>query len=284
MYNIMKAMNIANRGIRKWSANPRIYILAALVLLFIHSYTMPILDFSGRVGVNVAPYLFPFFASDFHMQSIFMLGVILLFCDAPFIDDSEPYVIIRSGRYVWASGQVIYIAWSSLIYVLFLVTASFLFLLPSAYISDGWGKAIGTLSLTDAAVQFNIPLMMSPRIVHLYTPIQAMALSFILTWMMSAIIGLLMFVLNSYINRAAGAIAACGMVMFNYFIYNLLPQQWYSFSPISLSNIGLLNNPEMSDIMTPRYALITLSACIAILIFLSVLSVRKRKIEVLQHL
>ena len=33
------------------------------------------------------------------------LGVVLLFCDAPFIEDEQPYIMLRSGRRICSSGK-----------------------------------------------------------------------------------------------------------------------------------------------------------------------------------
>ena len=94
-----------------------------------------------------------------------------------------------------------------------------------------WGKAIGTIALTDAVSVYNIPFALYQRIIYSFSPVSAMGLSLLLNWMMCSLIGLIMFVFNMSIGHSSGSIICCTITMFNYFIANFLSAQWLRFSP-----------------------------------------------------
>ncbi|MFR9207702.1 MAG: hypothetical protein ACLVKR_05040 [Lachnospiraceae bacterium] len=94
MRNMKTSFSIGMRGIRKWTGNLKVILLAVYMMLNVVYCVLPILRFANDVGIGVCPYLFPFMSSDLFMQVSIMLGAVLLFCDAPFIDESAPYVIL----------------------------------------------------------------------------------------------------------------------------------------------------------------------------------------------
>ena len=64
--------------------------------------------FLFEVRYSITPYLFPFIMSDSNSVLLFTLGIVLLLCDAPFIEEDQPYIILRSGRKLWTLGQMLY--------------------------------------------------------------------------------------------------------------------------------------------------------------------------------
>ena len=101
--------SIAVRNIRKWPNNPRILTIIIFLVITILWCVLPIRAFLRDVGIAISPWLFPFISTDLYTQVAIILCSVFLFSDAPFIDGSAPYVIIRSGRHLWAAGQILYI-------------------------------------------------------------------------------------------------------------------------------------------------------------------------------
>lgn len=59
--------------------------------------------------------------------------------------------------------------------------------------------------------------------------------------------GTLMFVLNLFTVKTIGTIICCGITMFNYFISNFLSSRWVRYSPISFSNLTLIDGDDISE-------------------------------------
>lgn len=270
-----RMFGIGIRNIRKWSGNPRIIIIAVFIALNTLWCIYPIMELSADVGIGITPWLFPFISSDLYTQVTIILCAIFLFCDAPFLDESAPYVIVRSGRFSWAFGQVFYILLASALFVLFASIMSVIMILPRITLSCEWGKIIGSLCLTDAGAMYDVPFVFYQRILYSYSPATAMGLSLLLNWLMCCLIGFIMFALNLNVGKSAGTGVCCGVVMLNYFISNFLNNEGLRYSPISLSNLAYLNTHDM----TPSYAICVLAGCSVIFIILTMVTVRKKDLS-----
>ncbi|MBU5485122.1 hypothetical protein KQI86_12330 [Clostridium sp. MSJ-11] len=280
MDRIRKIFLVSINNIRKWATNPRIYVLFILITMFLWSSIRPILSFSKEMGIRVTPWVFPHLASSFVGQLILMLGVVLLFCDAPFIDEGQPYFLIRSGRYTWGMGQVFYIMMGMTIYLLIVNFISILILMPNIFLSTGWGKILGTLAENHGESVNEIEYI-SKKILLSYTPLKAFVLSFILEWCAGTALALLMFVINICLNRAAGATIASLIILLDYAIYSNFPSvKFFYFSPVSLSKLILIDSKGISNYPSNEYAYIFFIITIIVLSIISVLSVRRKDIQV----
>lgn len=281
MVNIRKSFSVCIHNVRKWATNPRIYILGILLILFVYTYVNPITNFSKIMGYRVTPWAFPFISNFIYSQLVMMLGIVFLFCDAPFTDAGQPYFLIRSGRIQWGLGQVFYIMLGTALYFLFIALASILVLAPNMFFSVGWGKILGTLAQTNAGRFNNIYLPVSNQILTLYTPIQAFGLSLLLEWCAGTMLGLIIFIINMNFSRAMGVIASSAVVLLDFVIYSTFPSYMNHFSPVSMARLTTLDTSGLSPRPTNQYAYIFFAVGIILLSIIAVLSVRKRSIQVL---
>lgn len=276
MTSVCTISSIAVRNIRKWPNNPRIIAIAVFLTITILWCVLPVRTFVLDMGIGISPWLFPFISTDLYTQVAVILCSVVLFCNAPFIDESAPYVVVRSGRGIWVAGQIVYIFMASAILILYIALMTMLPFITRIEWTEEWGKAIGTIALTDAASLYDVPFVLYQRIIYSFSPVSAMALSLLLNWMMCSLIGLIMFVFNMSVGHSSGAIICCIITMFNYFIVNFLSDVWLRFSPISLSNIAFFDG----DYITPGYAICVLTATIIVFIVAAFASVKKRNLSV----
>ncbi|MBW9158702.1 hypothetical protein [Clostridium tagluense] len=281
MNNISKHISISSNNIRRWGANPRIYILGILLCIFLWNYISPILNFSKIMGYRVTPWIFPFISDFTYTHMMMMFGIVFLFCDAPFMNEEQPYLLIRCGRTQWAMGQILYIMLGTAIYFFFLAFVSMLMISPNMFLNNGWGKILGTLAQSNAGEAFNIQLPISYAIQSMYTPIQAFGLSFILQWCAGTILGLIMFVINIYGKRSMGAILASVVILFDIAIEYEFKSYAYHFSPVSMARLTILDPSGLSQRPSILYAYVFFAVAITLLSGIAVLSVHKREIQVL---
>ena len=281
MRKIPSYLPIATNNIRRWLNNPRIFILAALLFILLWEFLHPILAFSNAVGYRVSPWLFPFLSSYSYTQRIMMFGIVLLFCDAPFAHEGQPYVIIRSGRIHWTLGQLLYIVVSTALYFLFINILICLILFPNLVYTDDWGKVLSTLAQTSAAQEFHIGLPINYAIQLHYTPISAFLISFLLEWLVGIILGLIIFIVNLYCNRQAlGAAAGAAVVLLDIVIHNDMSDFIYHFSPVSMARLTILDTTGLNMQPTILYSFLFCIGTIIALAVIAVLSVRKREIRI----
>ncbi len=280
----MKLFEIASivcrSSLSKWRTNYRVWCIAALLLIFVHMFTKDVGIFAKQLDIQMTPWIFPFLFTQKYIKLLFLFPLVLLFCDAPFIDSSEPYILIRAGRKAWAIGHLLYIVVASGIYFLFLFAASILVNLPQIQYSADWGKVLGTLAKTNASAAIGLGISVDLKIIEYFTPVQAVGFSLLLCWLVGIFMGFLIYFVNATTKNALfGIFAASSLLIWDASItgHNNL----YFFSPVSwctLNNIRIDEKLTQPDI---HYVYIAFSILFILLILMILISNRKKSIDVL---
>lgn len=275
MIIINKALLCCALRFRQWKKDYKIMAVFLFVLILVFYYTRDIYSFSIKIGEPITPWLFPAIFSDYIvsmglLKVLLYFGVIALFCNAPFVDRLYTAVILRSGRMSWSLGQVFYIFFTSLIYTFFIFISSIAVVLPRITFLTQWGKTIGTLAMTDAANQ--VPLLMFPwKLIVNYEPLEAILIALLLVWLTCAMIGMILFCLNSLFNRRIGISICCLLILMDPVIKWMDRGDLLRFSPVSWSSIENLATNNMSTMHSPLKAIVLLSS---ICILLAVIVIR----------
>lgn len=276
-----KIFAIALYSIRQWTTELRILLLFIFMILFLRNDLVVIGNFAQEMGIHVNPFVFPFYSSDVVKQLIILSGIIFLFSDAPFINNSQPYVIIRSKRLSWVLGQIVYIMIASAVYFFVLMCASVLTLLPNAaFQTQEWGKIINTLAQTNAGSLINLQFAVSEKITTYYSPITAFFLSFLLNWSVACFIGLLMFLISLKFHRTLGLLAGAIVLFWDLLVINMLPFRFYYASPVTLSRLGILDPAGTSIFPNTTYSFIFFGIAIILLSVLLMIGIRNESIEI----
>lgn len=271
---------------RKWSRNPRIWMLFLLAASFMsNGFALSIREFCRQYDVCCSIWLFPLGVAMGNRRRWISLLPILLFCDAPFLDEQEPFLIIRLGRRKWAVGQILYILSSSAVFYLscFIMTA--LLLTPYLEWNLDWGKVIYTLTQVHLGFDFHMdPIPKS--VLAAYTPVRAFILCGAGTWFAASFLGLVIFLCNLWTRREAGVMVAGAIVLVNRLIGMLawLNPDWLRVSyifPTAWMDISAIGNGSPQS---PSWQWVFLegSVILILLIVLILLSVRHKAIEVLK--
>ncbi len=118
--NVKHSIRICFYNISLRLTNPRVYIVFIVGIIIAWSGSDEYCTLFSHYSVTyniLEPFIIMF--SDFYILSFSILGIMILFCDAPFINAGTSFLLIRSSRKNWVVGQIIYIFIASLIYYLF---------------------------------------------------------------------------------------------------------------------------------------------------------------------
>ena len=245
--------------------------LTLLLLLGIlyHIFLSPVKSFSQSVNYPVCPWIFPFLISDIYFVILFMSAVVYYFSDVPFMKEWTMYQVIRTGRVEWACGQIGSIIFSSFAFIVIAIFETGLMLLPNITLSEGWGKVLYTLSMTNAAGEYRIPFSVSYDIINKFGTFQAMGISILMGGLVIMFIGLLMFSLSLYISRLWANIIAMLFVILPIVVENIgdiVPWLVYC-SPISwmrMSEIDVRSGMRWQMPTALTSSIILLIACIVL--------------------
>ncbi|MBD5560126.1 MAG: hypothetical protein HDQ87_07215 [Clostridia bacterium] len=211
---------------------------------------------------------------------------VLLFCNAPFMNEGTPYECIRSGRRAWVIGKLLYIWTGSFIFAVMLWLMGFVQILPDIEWSAEWGRVLKTLALTEAGANYLHGSALY-SVVRDYTPLAANLICLALVTMQAALIGSVIFTLNAATrSQGWGVAAGIGLAVIlglesmvvgavpKAIVMHFLPSGWVNLDQISLSTSSSY----------PNYAyILTVLGCIYVILYVVVFRIyRIRDIDVME--
>ena len=176
---------------------------------------------------------------------------------------------------------MLYIAGTSAVYFAVVYLLTVLVLLPHVGFEPGWGKVIHTFCQTRMAGQHGIVLPFDHQISNALGPVEANLLELLLCWLLGALLGLVLFVLNLTVNRSAGAICAAALAIFPLFVERA--GWWMHYiSPVSWASLSVVDLTGTTAFPSLGYALAVLAGGNALLALLAFLAMGRRDIDVLK--
>lgn len=275
----MKSIRICVQNLRKWLGNSRIYIAFVIVFLFTLIYTKGLWLVADNVGEKLSIYIFPFLTTYRYMKIIYLFPLLLLFCDAPFVDANQQFVMIRSSRLSWGIGQMLYIICGSFFYALFMLLSSIIVNIGHIQMGTSWGKSLilaGTTNICSIlGIQYDT-VQISSIIVKYYTPAQAMLWSFLFLWMICIILGLIIYDFNIlFQSNIVGLFVAGFLILFTAVVDGIQQLIWYS--PVSWSSLNNIDVAKTTSLPGIYFVLfVYIGAILALLIAGAVLSRSRR--------
>ncbi len=252
MNSVRSVFSICAQNFRKWTTDYRMWTIAVLLVVMTFIFADDVRKNAAALDSDVSVWIFPFLYLSRYMKLVFTLPVVLIFCNAPFIDKNQTFVMMRTSRLKWLCGQILYIILASAVYYLFIFLLSILSTVFIADFSLDWGKtfyslANGGIILPEGVTRVEIPKI----IVEYFTPIQACFFTFLLSWLAGIFLGMIIFFFNLVTqNRCIGIVFSFAFVVWAFMVKDTFGLGRYrKFSPISwntLDNLdvgGLTPNP-----------------------------------------
>lgn len=278
----MKAVRICMQNIRKWVGNRRILMCIAMTTLLVYSYTKDLSVLCNYMGQKMNPWIFPFLFAFRYMRIVFMIPVVFIFCDAPFVDTNQTYVMLRTKRNIWSMGQILYIIVSSFLYTLFHLLLTIIFNIQYMQWGTTWGDVLGNAGTSGIMVNLNIrytTVGISASIIRYFTPAQAMFFSFILMWLSFIFIGMLIYAINILTKSKGISIIVTGFLILLNAVVEGKPY-WCKFSPLSWNYIGCIDVGGRTQYPTITYVLCMYILMIVIFGIIAVAAGNRREVVV----
>ena len=238
----LKSVCVIN--IKKWFTNPRIYILGLIMGLVLICYSYDYYKVSSEIGygVNILGLFVSVYGGAPGFTRIMTLfGSVLLFCDAPFMDENQQFVYLRLGRKRWVAGTIIYVFVASFIYTLYLILALALGVLPNIGISAEWGELFEVTSINSGIIKAGI----TQKVLMDYSVLTGFLYMFDAVFLSCVIIGLVMYIVALFAKKGECILVGCGIIIIEgvglYFTENI-SNILFHVSPLSLMQIWCLDD------------------------------------------
>ena len=263
MYSVKAALDVCGIQLRKNLISGHTFLIALLMGMYLYVLLQPVRDMAAEVGYSVTPLAFVFLSCDSIAQMILMAGVVALFANAPFDDETYSYMIVRSGKGAWTAGNCMYILTMSFIYTAYIWLISTLVMFPYIDWQIKWGKIWGTLAATDAPERYGLQFSVQNGLKRSYEPSVALAHSLLAEWSCAAFLGECAYLFNKLTNKPIGTWLGAGFVFWDITIYNLFDMDWIKYSPLSLAMISNMINSRFG--ITLGYSLSFMAFGVAIM-------------------
>lgn len=232
------ALSSALRALMSWQA----LVILLIEALVVFDALSPVSTYVTDIGYRVGPWMFVFVANDPVNQLYMALGLLFLLAGAPFATNREPSVVVRAGRFCWASSKVVTICLVSLVYYTVMYGLSLLAALQwTTFHVDGWGVAISSLTSVEVAVQAGFAFSVSPEMISSLDPLSALGLVFLFECVAGLVLGLLVLCVNALTKTRAGLALAAFVVLLDLLVQNVMPYWAFRYSLLSHARIQLLD-------------------------------------------
>lgn len=237
---MVKSLQIALLGIRKWLSNPRMYLVFLMLAVFEWTLVQDVRAYAVSVGMSISCWYFPFLFVNGINCLFYYLTLILMYCNAPYVDEHQIYVMLRSGRTDWFAGQILYTVFASFLFFGWMALLSVLEFVPYVGFSGEWESVLWKLAQNPRAYGNGSYVNVPYKILQNYTPVQAFLLCFAINVGLGILFGLLIFYINLWKSRGYGAAAVLGWVGFSDIVGGLFGvRDWMIiFAPTLWTDLG----------------------------------------------
>lgn len=198
---------VCRESIRKWKGDARIVAIVCLVCLFAWIRIEELRTVCESYKLSISCWYFPFQISDIHTL-FYYFGLLLLFCDAPFVDNQQLDVLLRVGKKNWFLGKILYIITASCLYFLLIFVVGVLEFFPNVGFSLQWEDMMNILSLDSL-----YSTVIRRNIIINYSPIEACFIQYMICVLVGILLGLIVFYFNLSKNKNMGMAIALTMVL-----------------------------------------------------------------------
>lgn len=217
---------------QKWLGSYRVLVIFLMEFLYFCVATEDVRQFlvQENENIGISCYYFVLWCSSVYGRLIMMIGLILLFCNAPFTDEQQLFVMIRLGKWKWFLGQIMYIVLGSVVYFLIMVLFNIIRFLPYVGFSLEWGDILYAWNLHG-------PLKKAMEILDHYQPVEAMTLCFTICVLTGIFFGLFLLFINMKKSGMLGIAvlvcwSACSLLLdgmpekIKIMVVHLCPSEW----------------------------------------------------------
>lgn len=205
-----QSVRICLGNLKRISGNPRLYLAFGWFGLTVSYYMLQLRTLAYSLDETVSAWVFPLLMERSGNQMFFILGAVLLFCDAPFLFDNSVWQILRAGRKSWFWGNILYIGILSLLYTATAALLPALFVIPRISLANEWGPLVGSMAQTSLPDQMQMSAM-SYTIMARYSPLAAMGISMVMAWLNAVLVGTVSYAMNLRVKQGTGAVVCMAL-------------------------------------------------------------------------
>ena len=247
------------------SCKNKSHIWMGIIFMFLFSNMMlnNTKEMIQKVGERPTVSSFPILWSDNLFLKLVFFTVIWMFSDAPFFDRMTTFLLVRSGKIIFAIAHIAYIVILSAVIPIIIYIAETVFL---PYVQgNNWGNFWGTLAQTDIIAQVQGRITIDYRILWDFQPQQAMEISASVCFLLCCMTGLFLYMANLFKRKKEAVCVSCFLVILAYVAKWSSHPELYKICPYSWMYLDALT-PEYNGVFLSVKYVMTVSIFINIIL------------------
>ena len=238
----MKLLQATRINLLRWVNDPKYPTVLLYMVLYMYHLIGHICGYAQELGAKIHPWLFPFLLRNGSVICPLMLGFLLLISDAPFCNRQQQFILLRTGKFVWMGGQILYLLLLSVVFTGLLYLLSVVYTMPETKLSTEWGSFLTTIAVDSLPGKYGA-VDASYGVIRNATPIEVTLWSATSLTLVCFLLGLIMLLCNLWVKKGVGTAIVSAMV-----IMPLLTQSFQSTPYIYryLTWITPMNCPDRS--------------------------------------
>ena len=224
--------------LRRSLTSPKVYVALLIGAVMQIVSVTDLLDYSKAAGQPLNIFEgFVYFNCDRFTAAAAFLGLLFLASDIPFTSQNETFTLMRVSRRKWVLGKALYLLCACMLYYAVVFVFGMLFLSENACFASSWSGPIRQLVSGGTPGAFNVSFPHG-HIIGAFTPMEASALSYLLSVCYGLVMCLLVFCLNMRLPYNMAYFSAIAVHVVN---YRLLTAYSHGYSRWSLLGGSLLS-------------------------------------------
>ena len=284
MKSLKIVLKTAQQNFRKWQTDYRIWIIGAMMIVFVVMYLDDFAKVSNYMNTPMPIWTFPFLYTAFAPKIVLTFPIILMFCNAPFTDRNQIFMFMRTGRTKWLCGQILYIFIASAMYYILLFLMTFVFTVFSGELSLDWGITLKTITpeiVTYSGACGYLGMSVSNTVLTFFTPLGAVWFTFLMSWLAAVILGLIVFFFNFLTEtKGLGLLVSTVLLAFGSVAGQYINNGLIKYSPIAWNTLNNIDVGGLTQKPSFTYCISIYGILIVLLIAGILLIGRKKDIDI----
>lgn len=228
MRRLRQIRMVAMAQFGRWKRSPQIWLGFGLGFVACFLLSNKVVDFAGSHD-TVLQILEPFIWTFGDATSILLISLclLLLFADLPNLDNEVPLFLVRTTRFCWLAGQILYLSLATLLFVGFILLSTCLLTGVHAYLANLWSDTAAILGYSNIGESIAVPAFV--KVLELTFPIPCALHIFCLVLGYSLVLSALIFFFN-LLKARLGMIAGVVFSGFGFFLTPKIIQEWFHLS------------------------------------------------------
>lgn len=218
----------ARAGFSRWPRSPQVWLSFALGFIACFLLSGKVMDFADSQETLLQlfePFIWTFGDADSIL--LISLCLLLLFADLPNLDNEVPLFLVRTSRFCWMAGQLLYLTAATFLFVGFILLSTCLLSGARAFPGNMWSETAAILGYSSIGESIAVPAFV--KVLELTFPYPCTLHIFGLMLGYSLVLSALIF----FFNLLKGKLGMLAGVVFSGFGFFLDPQVisgWFHLS------------------------------------------------------